>query len=124
MYVWLLCHVTFLHAEYCRLGRKKWDHIPLHAGYRLFLGGKDIALNSEISEHELPLVQGTSLEPDLDADMEPPPSLQRKSSLLPQAHHESDHPVSVNSPSAVKKFIPPTSFYGQAPAKPKPKGPL
>ncbi|EMD37765.1 hypothetical protein CERSUDRAFT_94757 [Gelatoporia subvermispora B] len=106
------------------LGKKKWDRIPLYAGYRTFLSGKDVELNCEISEDEIPVIQGTSTEPDFDADIEPPPSLQVASRVLPQTHHENGSPVSVNSPSAIKKFIPPSSFYGQPPPKLKSKGPL
>lgn len=81
-------------------------------------------LNCEISEAEMPAIIGTSVEPDLDIDMEPPPSLQGPLAVLPQAIRENGSPNSVSSPSAIKKYIPPSSFYGKPPPKPKPKGPL
>ncbi|OCH90260.1 hypothetical protein OBBRIDRAFT_731106 [Obba rivulosa] len=106
------------------LGRKKWDRIPLHAGYRGFISGKDIELNCEISEAEMPVIMGTSIEPDLDIDIEPQPSLQTPSSVLLQARRDNNSPISVNSPAIVKNFVAPSSFYGKPPPKPKPKGPL
>ena len=110
-----------------RIGRIKWNGLPLYTSYRTFIGGKDVELTDEITKSQLPRITGTSDElPELDPESDGPPAdnswlLQsRQSSMAPDT---SRHSMGSNSPSVLKSFIPPASFYAQ-PSKPKLKGPL
>ncbi|KAF9264199.1 hypothetical protein L218DRAFT_1076746 [Marasmius fiardii PR-910] len=67
----------------------------LQSGQRLFIGGKEIQLLSEITKYHVPRAAG---ETELDT---PPP----------------ETPQDVSSPIPSKRYIPPASFYG-APTKP------
>ncbi|KAG7090872.1 hypothetical protein E1B28_009953 [Marasmius oreades] len=67
----------------------------LQSGQRLFIGGKEIQLLSEITKYQLPQVGGQA-----ELDTLPPEPLQ-----------------AVPSPEPSKRYIPPASFYG-VPTKP------
>lgn len=110
-----------------RMGRIKWNGLPLYSSYRTFIGGRDVELTDEVTKLQLPRLIGTSDELlELDPESDGPPAenswlLQsRQSSVAPDTPRYSMGP---NSPSVLKSFIPPTSFYAQPP-KPKPRGPL
>ena len=113
----------------CRssLGTKKWDGLPLYSGYATFIGGREVELDSQISELEMPAIVGSSIEASVEPEFDSPPQTPARPSFLVKAREDSADTASsssVNSPAALKKYIPPTSFYGKAPAKPKPRGPL
>lgn len=109
------------------LGTKKWDGLPLYSGYSAFIGGREVELDSQISESELPTIVGSSIEASVEPEFDSPSQTPARHSFLVKAKEgsvDAGSSPSVNSPAALKKFIPPTSFYGKAPAKPKPRGPL
>jgi hypothetical protein len=91
------------------MGTTPWKGDPLHGGYHVYIGGKEVELDCEVTLEDLPSIAGGH------ADEKPAPAIQNPASIA------SD---SIGSP-ATKSFVAPTSFYGpQAPSKPKLKGPL
>lgn len=112
------------------MGSRKWDGLPLYAGYTALINGKEIEVDSQISQKHMPAIAGKSLEYENDIEFGSPPSSQagtsspfgaRSSSIGTSAAQRS--PVT-NAPSASKPYVAPSSFYGHQPAKPKPTGPL
>ncbi|KZT68291.1 hypothetical protein DAEQUDRAFT_692777 [Daedalea quercina L-15889] len=119
--------VTLISERGIILGTKKWDGLPLYSGYSTFIGGREVELDSQISEAELPTIIGSSMEDSVDPELDSSPQTPARPSFLATARADSadtNSSPAANSPAALKKFIPPTSFYGKAPARPKPKGPL
>ncbi|PCH43504.1 hypothetical protein WOLCODRAFT_164492 [Wolfiporia cocos MD-104 SS10] len=120
--------VTLISEKGIILGSKKWDGVPLFTGYKSFVGGKEIELDSEVSRAQLPTIVGTSDEPDPELDYGSPPPPEVKSSFLLQSRQrivaEGEGSRTNDSPATLKKFISPSSFYGTAATKPKPVGPL
>lgn len=109
------------------LGTKKWEGLPLYSGYSTYIGGREVELDSQVSESDLPAIVGSSIEASVEPELDSPPQTPARPSFLVKAQENSADTGSnppVNSPAALKNFIPPTSFYGKAPAKPKPRGPL
>lgn len=109
------------------LGTKKWDGLPLYSGYSAFIGGREVELDSQVSESDLPVIVGSSIEASVETEFDSPPQTPVRPSFLVQGNEESadkSNSPPVNSPAALKKYVPPTSFYGSAPAKPKARGPL
>ncbi|KAH9924448.1 P-loop containing nucleoside triphosphate hydrolase protein [Fomitopsis serialis] len=109
------------------IGTKKWDGLPLYSGYSTFIGGKEVELDGQISESDLPTIVGSSIEASLDPEIDSSPQTPAQPSFLVKSRRDSaetSSSPSANSPAALKKFVTPTSFYGKAPAKPKPRGPL
>jgi DNA repair and recombination protein RAD54B len=96
------------------MGSTPWKGDSLHGGYRLYIGGKEVELDCQVTRDDLPSTLGGH--PD---DKIPVPSAQ----TLGNAAETAD---SIGSPTTGSKtFVAPTSFYGpQAPSKAKPKGPL
>lgn len=90
------------------MGTTAWKGDTLHGGYHLYIGGKEVELDCEVTLEDLPSVAGGH------ADENPAPA------------GENSAGVSIGSPATgVKSFVAPTSFYGpQVPSKLKPKGPL
>jgi DNA repair and recombination protein RAD54B len=90
------------------MGTTAWKGDILHGGYHLYIGGKEVELDCEVTLEDLPSVAGGH------ADEKPAPAVENSAG------------VSIGSPATgVKSFVAPTSFYGpQVPSKPKPKGPL
>lgn len=90
------------------MGTTAWKGDILHGGYHLYIGGKEVELDCEVTLEDLPSVAGGH------ADEKPAPAVENSAG------------VSTGSPATgVKSFVAPTSFYGpQVPSKPKPKGPL
>lgn len=127
MFLPLLALFPPLSAAYS-FGTKKWDGLPLYSSYTMFLGGREVELDNQISEEEMPRIVGASNEPaaDLDFDVDGPPRPQPQSFLLQSRSGSSgnDDKGDTDSPASLKKFVSPTSFYGKAPAKPKQSGPL
>ncbi|KAI0940481.1 hypothetical protein AcW1_003665 [Taiwanofungus camphoratus] len=116
---------TFVSESGVILGNKKWDGLPLYSGYSTCIGGREIELDSQISKFEFPTITGLSVEPDLEAEPSSPLMPPEQSSFLLQARHKNDgNDAKDASTSSLRKFIPPTSFYGQPPPKPKSRGPL
>ncbi|OBZ66115.1 DNA repair and recombination protein RAD54B [Grifola frondosa] len=116
------------------VGTKKWDGLPLYSGYKIFISGREVELDSQISESEVPTITGTSAEPEVDPEFGSPPPSQMTSSFLLQTRRDSaalDSPSlrensssAVNSPASVTKPISTSTFYGKPPPPKKPKGPL
>lgn len=76
------------------------------------LSGKEIGLDAKLSASDLPRIRGKADDQEvIDVDDAPSPI----SGPLPM------NSISINSQ---KKLVPLNNFYGQAPVKPKPKGPL
>ena len=50
------------------LGTKKWDGLPLYSGYCTFIGGREVELDCQISESELPTIVGSSIELSAEPD--------------------------------------------------------
>ena len=98
-----------------------WDGLPLHSGYPTRIGGKDVELDSQIKVSQIPDIIGTLPEYDVDEEMPfeslPPAG---PSFILQALKVGPESPGLASAP----KFVAPTSFYGQAAPKPKPKGPL
>jgi DNA repair and recombination protein RAD54B len=108
-------------SQFFSLGSRAWDGLPLHGGYLTHIGGKDVELDSQIKASQMPDIIGSVHEHGVDEGMafeSQPPS---GSSFLLQALKKG--PESPGLASA-PKFVAPTSFYGQAAPKHKPKGPL
>ncbi|KAH9830730.1 SNF2 family N-terminal domain-containing protein [Rhodofomes roseus] len=119
--------ITLISEKGMIVGAKKWDGLPLYSGYSTFIGGREVELDSQISEAELPTIVGSSIEATLNPELESPPQTPAQPSFLVTSRRDSadtSSSPSTNSPAALKKFVPPTSFYGKAPAKPKARGPL
>ncbi|KAJ7188473.1 SNF2 family N-terminal domain-containing protein [Mycena filopes] len=100
--------LTMVSEEGKVMGTTAWKGDPLHGGYHIYIGGKEVELDCQVSLEDLPAVAGGH------ADDKTAPAIQNPAVLT------SD---SLGSPT--KTFVAPTSFYGpQAPSKAKPKGPL
>ncbi|EPT02698.1 hypothetical protein FOMPIDRAFT_1160247 [Fomitopsis schrenkii] len=119
--------ITLISEKGMILGTKKWEGLPLYSGYSTYIGGREVELDSQVSESDLPAIVGSSIEASVEPELDSPPQTPARPSFLVKAQENSADTGSnppVNSPAALKNFIPPTSFYGKAPAKPKPRGPL
>lgn len=72
----------------------------------------------------MPKITGSAVDPDAIAEENGEWEVV-SASVTPVRHVTSIVPTSpANAPSTAKKFVTPVSFYGKAPEKPKPKGPL
>ncbi|EGN99526.1 hypothetical protein SERLA73DRAFT_72346 [Serpula lacrymans var. lacrymans S7.3] len=109
------------------LGHRDWDGLPLYSGYSFRAGGKEIELDSQVNASQMPAITGTMV---TEAEHDVPESSQlssnpafsfRVANTTVKNENESDDIANVE-PS--KGFVPPTSFYGQAPKKLKLQGPL
>ncbi|KAJ7039247.1 SNF2 family N-terminal domain-containing protein [Mycena alexandri] len=90
------------------MGTTPWKGDPLHSGYFVYIGGKEVELDCEVSLQDLPAVPGGH------ADDKMAPAIENPAAATS---------ASIGSPT--KTFVAPTSFYGpQAASKAKPKGPL
>jgi DNA repair and recombination protein RAD54B len=97
-----------------------WNGLRLHSGYATRIGGKDVELDSQIKASQMPDIIGSIEEHDVDEEMDEPQSQAGPSFLLQSFENDPESAVLSSAP----KFVAPTSFYGQAAPKPKPKGPL
>ncbi|KAJ7497126.1 SNF2 family N-terminal domain-containing protein [Mycena latifolia] len=104
--------LTMITEEGKIMGTTPWKCDLLHGGYHLYIGGKEVELDCEVTLDDLPSVVGGGRADDKTA--------------LPAAQAAAETTDSIGSPATgPKTFVAPTSFYGpQAPAKAKPKGPL
>ncbi|KAF5385986.1 hypothetical protein D9615_002412 [Tricholomella constricta] len=93
------------------MGSSPWKGDRLISGYRTFIGGKEIELDSQVKASQLPNLITSSRDQVVDVGDTPSESLVDDSS-----------DQFLNTPS-VAKCVAPTSFYG-TPVKRKPKGPL
>ncbi|KAL6308182.1 SNF2 family N-terminal domain-containing protein [Sparassis latifolia] len=123
--------ITLISDKGLIMGTRKWDGLPLYSTWKANIGGKEIELDIQISESEVPRVAGRTAQPEPDIELSSSPPSSLRPSILLQARRESESaPVKGESSStpdskgALKTYIPPTSFYGQAAPKQKPKGPL
>ncbi|KAF8170206.1 SNF2 family N-terminal domain-containing protein [Mycena galopus ATCC 62051] len=101
--------LTMVTEEGKIMGTTAWKGDLLYGGYHVYIGGKEVELDCEVTLEDLPSVAGGH---GVDK---------------PAAAVENSASVSIGSPSTAVKsaFVAPTSFYGaQVPSKPKPKGPL
>jgi hypothetical protein len=120
-------YAVFLHrtgtysAFFFSLGSTSWDGLPLHNGYLTRIGGKDVELDSQIKASQIPDIIGSVPEYVADEETAFDPLPPAGPSFLLQALK-----MGPESPglALAPKFVAPTSFYGQAAPKPKPKGPL
>lgn len=102
------------------MGSTAWKGETLYSGFNLFIGGKEIELDSKVEFSQLPKLIGMSRDlVDIEMDAAGSSETQSSSYAPPRAFQS---PVSAIPPEAAK-FVAPTSFYG-APIKSKPKGPL
>ncbi|KAJ6558570.1 SNF2 family N-terminal domain-containing protein [Mycena vulgaris] len=106
--------LTMISEEGKIMGTTAWKGDPLYGGYHLYIGGKEVELDCEVTLDDLPSVLGGHAD-----DKIAPPPIQ-----TPRNGAETADPI--NSPATGSKaFVAPTSFYGpQAASKAKPKGPL
>ncbi|KAJ6607761.1 SNF2 family N-terminal domain-containing protein [Mycena sp. CBHHK59/15] len=107
--------LTMITEEGKIMGTTPWKGDPLHSGYRVYIGGKEVELDSEVESGDLPILGGPGH--NFDNGTAPP---------APNPPSAIDASASIGSPAiSSKTFVAPTSFYGpQAPSKTKTKGPL
>ncbi|KAJ7124910.1 SNF2 family N-terminal domain-containing protein [Mycena epipterygia] len=91
------------------MGTTPWKGDPLYAGYKLYIGGKEVELDCQVSLEDLP--SG---------------GYGDDKSAVPAPNPAGVAETTIGSPAiGPKTFVAPTSFYGpQAPSKVKPKGPI
>jgi len=103
------------------MGSTAWKGQPLHSGYRCYIGGKEVELDSRVSASLLPTITGAPKDSDSRNSMSSP------GLSLTSPHNNPAGMVHLRSiGSSVensKKFVAPTSFYG-TPVNLRPKGPL
>ncbi|KAJ7782862.1 P-loop containing nucleoside triphosphate hydrolase protein [Mycena metata] len=100
--------LTMMTEEGKIMGTTPWKGDPLHGGYFVYIGGKEVELDCEVSLADLPAVAGGH------ADDRTAPAIGNPAAATS---------AFIGSPT--KTFVAPTSFYGpQAPSKAKPKGPV
>ncbi|KAJ7072454.1 SNF2 family N-terminal domain-containing protein [Mycena amicta] len=91
------------------LGTTPWKGDILYPGYKLYIGGKEVQLDAQVTRDDLPYTIGGSENTEgLDVPKQPIAVATSESSLA------------ISS----KPFVAPTSFYGPAISKPKPVKPL
>lgn len=88
------------------MGTTPWKGQPLIAGFKAFIGNKEVELDTPVSISQLPATKGVE-----------------QLKLVPDSMQQmSDMP---NTPEIKQKpFIPPASFYAKQSPKIKTKGPL
>ncbi|KAJ6495564.1 SNF2 family N-terminal domain-containing protein [Mycena vitilis] len=103
--------LTMVTEEGKIMGTTPWKGDRLHGGYHVYIGGKEVELDCEVTLEDLPSVTGGH------ADDKLAPAIQNPADTAQD---------SIGSPATGSKtFVAPTSFYGpQAPSKVKPKGPV
>ncbi|KAJ7675096.1 SNF2 family N-terminal domain-containing protein [Mycena rosella] len=103
--------LTMMTEEGKIMGTTPWKGDVLHGGYHLYIGGKEVELDCQVTLDDLPSIPGGHTDDKAAAPAQTP------------AAETTD---CIGSPAtAPKTFVAPTSFYGpQAPSKVKPKGPL
>lgn len=84
---------------------------PLCVGYRLYIGGKEVELLSEVSTSELPTIPGADQPPEKSI----PSGVGGENDTLAAAMDEAEKKA---------KFVAPTSFYGAPVKSKKAPGPL
>jgi DNA repair and recombination protein RAD54B len=104
-----------------RLGTKKAES-PLVSGQKLFIGAREVELDSPIAQSELPTLTGTDLSQNEAFDPDAIPFATPR---------DKDDEQETNNPSEItaalqpsKSFVPPTSFYGNPPEKKEKRKPL
>ncbi|KAJ7502774.1 SNF2 family N-terminal domain-containing protein [Mycena galericulata] len=106
--------LTMMSEEGKIIGTTPWKGDHLYGGYHLYIGGKEVELDCQVSPEDLPSVAGGHAD-----DKTATALIQNLGSQVGAA--DSIRPPSITS----KTFVAPTSFYGpQAPSKAKPKGPI
>ena len=100
------------------LGTKKADKLPV-PGQMLFIGAREVELESPIAQSELPMLTGTDLS-EQDA-LDPEATAARDRSDDREAN-SSSIPAAASQP--FKNFVPPTSFYAKPPEKKEKRKPL
>ncbi|KAF7362053.1 hypothetical protein MVEN_00550700 [Mycena venus] len=100
--------LTMITEEGKIMGTTPWKGDNLYGGYHVYIGGKEVELDCEVTLEDLPSVAGGH------GDDKAAPAVENSAN------------ISIGSPlPGAKSFVAPTSFYGpQVPSKPKPKGPL
>lgn len=95
------------------MGTTPWKGDPLYGGYHLYVGGKEVELDCQVTLEDLPSVAGGHAGDKTVASVQ-------------NAATDVGASDSLDSPAVGSKtFVAPTSFYGpQPPSKAKPKGPL
>jgi DNA repair and recombination protein RAD54B len=102
------------------MGSTAWKGDALYSGYHTYIAGKEVELDGKISASQLPIIVGTSKDPEVDCEVPFEQNLFLASASKFATSALSPEPKKTTS---VTTFVTPTSFYGM-PAKPKPKGPL
>jgi len=87
------------------MGTAPWKGDPLHSGFKLFIGGKEVELDAPVSSSQLPDTKGA--EPGIPVDGVGDDTIAGDD--LPKAE-------------MIQRFITPANFYGIV--KTKAKGPL
>ncbi|CAK5281379.1 unnamed protein product [Mycena citricolor] len=103
--------LTMVSEEGKVMGSTPWKGELLYGGYHLYIAGKEVELDCQVTQEDMPNVGGGITTDDTPS--------------VPEIVKEAED-KSLSSPASVKpKFIAPQSFYGPAPAtKARPKGPL
>jgi len=86
------------------MGTTPWKGDPLHSGFKLFIGGKEVELDIPVSSSQLPDTKGAEIGLSIAGVGD---------------DIDSNDPLKTEM---IQKFITPANFYGIV--KTKPKGPL
>ncbi|KAI0790697.1 P-loop containing nucleoside triphosphate hydrolase protein [Abortiporus biennis] len=107
-------------------GTRKWDGNPLFSGYGCLIGGKEVELDSQISQNEMPAIVGKSEELIVDLEYGDPPSTQEHTLQIASRSRVPSPTKSIPSPSTSTpgQAAPAKSFYQLVKPKPKTIGPL
>lgn len=100
------------------MGSTAWKGETLYSGLNLYIGGKELELDSKVEASKLPTLAGMSHDL-MDVEVDSAGLNELNPSITSVAFRS---PSSTVAPE-VAKFVAPASFYGTT-IKPKPKGPL
>ncbi|TFK44573.1 P-loop containing nucleoside triphosphate hydrolase protein [Crucibulum laeve] len=108
--------LTMISEEGKLMGTTAWKGQELHPGFYLYIGGKEVELDSQVPQSDLPNIT-------LRGSPTPEPAPKEEATPLYSFSHNEPAKVKPVDASSNKPFVTPNSFYGTT-AKPKPKGPL
>lgn len=97
-----------------RLGTKKADKPPI-PGQKLFIGAREVELESPIAQSELPTLTGVDLSEQEALDPEAIPVTTPRDKSDDRETNNPPVAAAVSQPS--KAFVPPTPFYAKLPEK-------
>jgi DNA repair and recombination protein RAD54B len=103
------------------LGVSPWKGVPLFGGYNERIGAREVELDAQIPFSQMPRIIGVSEEAEEAQYDEWEVHSPRKVPGTPLAAAAAASPAP--TVLAVKKFVPPATFYGQPSEKSNTKGP-